>query len=115
MKTYSPEEILKYVKRQIAFAEQQKFVYPIVILITTAAVIALIFIMRDLLISLTTEADKTFATGFVIGTLFVLMILMAASGFTKLLRRLKGIEYQAYKRLVELESGKGKEEGKRPT
>jgi hypothetical protein len=108
MKRFSPAEILAYAKRQVAHAEQQRFVTPIMGLLILAIPIWTVYALKEKSHALGAFLllDEHFLLGVAFGVMFIMLCLIGGMAVTSILRRLKGIEYQALKRLIELEKEK---------
>lgn len=105
MKTYSHDEIRAYAKRMVRSAEQRRIFVPIFGLMMLVALGCLIWMVKEKAEALqaTLIADPRFLAGTAFGILFMLIAVIGAFGTLKLLGTSRGIEYQALKRLVELE------------
>ena len=105
MKTFTQNEILAYAKRQVANAEKQRYVLPVFGSLMLVALGFLIKMLHDKSEALQTTlvADEKFLAGVAFAILFVMFSGLAGLGVAQLLSRLKGIEHQTFKRLIELE------------
>ncbi len=105
MKTFSPDEILSYARRQVAHAEQQRFVKPVMGLLILAIPVWLAYTLKEKSEALGTflPLDEHFLLGVAFGVMFIILTLIGGMCVVGILNRLKGIEYQALKRLIELE------------
>ncbi len=105
MKTFTRSEILGYAKRQVANAEQQRYVLPVFGILMLVALGLLIKMLHDKSEALqsTLIADEKFLAGVAFAILFVMSAGVAGLGIAQLFGRLKGIEHQTFKRLIELE------------
>ena len=112
MKTYTPDELLAYARKQVTFAERTRLVLPFfsILIIAGAVVIANTgFDLHDATISRTLD-PVSLLYGFSLGILFVLLAGILAMTAAQLIRRIKGIEYQIHKRLIALETEDGQPE-----
>lgn len=105
MKTFSRNDILEYARRQVALAEQQRFMIPVFGIMILVALGLLIKMLHDKSETLQTTliADEKFLAGVGFAILFIIFAATGGLGIAHLLSRLKGIEHQAMKRLIELE------------
>jgi len=105
MKTFSPSEILEYAKRQVAHTEQQRFVTPIIGLLILAIPVWMVYVLKDLSDrqGAFLPLDEHFLLGVTFGGMFIMLSLIGGMCVVGILRRLKGIEHQVLKRLIELE------------
>ena len=105
MKTFTPSEILGYAKRQVAHTEQQRFVTPVIGILFLSMPIWMIYALKGPSDRLGTflPLDEHFLLGVVFGVMFISMSLTGGMCIVGFLRKLKGIEHQALKRLIELE------------
>ena len=105
MKRFSPNEILSYAKRQVQHAEQQRFVTPIVGLLILSIPVWTVYALKENSDALQVylPLDEHFLLGVAFGVMFIMLCLVGGMAVTSILRRLKGIEHQALKRLIELE------------
>ena len=105
MKTFSPAEILAYAKRQVAHAEQQRFVIPIMGLLILSMPVWMVYALKDKsdTLGVFLPLDEHFLLGVAFGVMFIMMSLLGGMCVVGILRKLKGIEHQALKRLIELE------------
>ena len=108
MKIFTPDEILAYAKRQVANAEQQRYILPVFGILMIVALGLLISMLHDKSEALQTTliADENFLAGVAFAILFVMFAGVAGLGVAQLFSRLKGIEHQTFKRLIELEETK---------
>lgn len=108
MKRFSPAEILAYAKRQVAHAEQQRFVTPILGLLILAIPVWTVYALKAKsdTVGVFLPLDEHFLLGVAFGVMFIMLCLIGGMVVTSTLRRLKGIEFQALKRLIELEEKK---------
>jgi hypothetical protein len=105
MKSYSHDEIRAYAKRVVRSAEQRRLFVPIFGLMMLAALGCVIWMVKEKAEALqaTLVGDPHFLAGVACGILFMLIGVIGAFGTLKMLGLNRGIEYQALKRLVELE------------
>ncbi len=105
MRRFSPNEILSYAKRRVQHAEQQRFVTPIVGLLILAIPVWAVYALKEKSDALQVflPLDEHFLLGVAFGVMFIMLCLIGGIAATSILRRLKGIEHQALKRLIELE------------
>ncbi len=108
MRIFSPNEILAYAKRQVANAEKQRYMLPVFGILMIVALGLLISMLHDKSEALQTTliADEKFLAGVAFAILFVIIAGIAGLGVAHLFSRLKGIEHQTFKRLIELEEKK---------
>ncbi len=104
-KIFTPEEILAYAKRQVAQAEQQRFVTPVMGLLILAIPVWAVYAFKEKSDALQVflPLDEHFLLGVAFGVMFIMLCLIGGMAVTSILRRLKGIDHQALKRLIDLE------------
>ena len=107
MKIFSPDEILSCAKRQVEHSEKQRFVKPIIGLLALAIPVQMAHMLHEQSEALQVflPMDEHFLLGVAFGVMFIVMSLIGGMGVAAILRKLKGIEYQVLKRLIELEEG----------
>ena len=105
MKRFTRDEILGYAKRRVQNAQQQRFILPVFSILILVALGLLIKMLHEKSDALQTTliADGKFLAGFAFAIMFILFAAVGGFGLAYLLSRFKGIEYQAFKRLIELE------------
>ena len=105
MRRFNPDEILSYAKRQVQHAEQQRFVTPIIGLLILAIPLWTVYALKEKSDTLQVflPLDEHFLLGVAFGVMFIMLCLIGGMAVTSILRRLKGIEHQALKRLIDLE------------
>lgn len=105
MKQFSPEEILSYAKRQVEQAEKQRFVKSIIGLLVLVMPVKVVFMLHEKseALQVCLPLNEHFLLGVVFGVLFTMVSLFGGMLAVGILRKLKGIEHQVLKRLIELE------------
>jgi hypothetical protein len=105
MKTFTPEEILAHARRQVAHADRQRFVKPVMGLLILSIPVWMAYTLKEKSEALGTflPLDEHFLLGLAFGVMFMMMSLVGGMCVVGILTKLKGLEYQALKRLIELE------------
>lgn len=105
MRIFSPDEILSYARRQVQNAEQQRFITPIMGLLILGIPAWTVYALKETSeeLHVFVPVDEHFLHGVAFGVMFIILSLIGGMAVTSIFRRLKGIEYQALKRLIELE------------
>ncbi len=111
MKTFTPEEILSHARRQVEHAEGQRFVKPVMGLLILAIPVWAVYALKEKseAVGALLPLDEHFLIGVVFGVMFIMMTLIGGLCVVGILRKLKGIEYQTLKRLIELEEKRAKD------